>query len=385
MLMNNYFRVNLSFKKGHGATLTTDDGKDFIDFGSGIGVCSLGHAPKGLARVIAKQADTLIHTSNLYKIAPQEELANRICKLLGSKYYVFFANSGAEANECAIKLARKYGASKGKREIISLANSFHGRTIATLKLTGQEKFHSSDFAPYPDEFSCYSSIDEIIKNASDRTAAVMIELIQGEGGINALDLKEVAKLAKFCKERDILLITDEVQCGVYRSGEFVTSKLYGISPDIITFAKGLAGGVPIGACASKHDIFAPGDHGSTFGGNFLSSVAGNYVLGELSRLKKNGSLDKTILSFSKELDKIAKKYKKLIKARTGLGAMLGLELKEPELLGKLYDAALKNRLLVLKSGKATLRFLPPLNITQSEMKKGFKRLNKAFLQVVKEI
>lgn len=381
MLMNNYARVDLAFKKGHGATLIADDGLDYIDFGSGIGVCSLGHAPKGLARVIAKQASTLIHTSNLYKITPQNELGERICKLLGSKYYVFFANSGAEANECAIKLARKYGAPKGKSEIISLANSFHGRTMATLKLTGQEKFHPKHFSPYPDGFSYYDSIDEIIKNSSKHTAAVMIELVQGEGGINALNLKDVAKLAKFCKENDILLITDEIQCGVYRTGEFVTSKLYGISPDIITFAKGLSGGVPIGACASKYDIFSPGDHGSTFGGNFLSTSAGNYVLSELSRLKKSGQIDKMIENFTKELDKIAKKYKKIIKARTGLGAMCGLELYKSEHLNMLFEAALKHRVLVLKSGKATLRFLPPLNISKEEMKKGFKRLDKAFKEV----
>lgn len=385
MLMNNYARVDLGFKKGHGATLIADDGRDFIDFGSGIGVCSLGHAPKGLARIISKQANTLIHSSNLYKIAPQNELGERICELLGSKYYVFFANSGAEANECAIKLARKYGAPKGKNEIISLANSFHGRTIATLKLTGQEKFHPSHFEPFPDGFSYYDSIDEIIKNASERTAGVIIELVQGEGGIHALELKEVAKLAKFCKENDILLITDEVQCGVYRTGEFVASKLYGISPDIITFAKGLGAGVPIGACASKYDIFSPGDHGSTFGGNFLATSAGNYTLGELLRLKKSGQIDKMIENFTKELDKLAKKYKILIKARTGLGAMCGLELHKSEHLSLLFEAALNNGVLVLKSGKATLRFLPPLNISKDEMKKGFKRLDKAFKEVLKSL
>lgn len=380
MLMNNYSRVNLSFEKGRGATLWDYEGNDYIDFGSGIGVCSLGHAPKKLSKAIAKQSNELLHTSNIYRIRPQEQLANKIEELLKTPYYVFFCNSGAEANECAIKLARKYGHDElgGRSEILSLANSFHGRTIATLKLTGQEKFHPDCFSPYPEDFKYFSDIDEIIANLSENTCAVIIELVQGEGGVCPLDKTKVANLAKILSEKKILLITDEVQCGVYRTGEFATSEIYGITPDIITFAKGLGGGVSIGACASKHDIFAPGDHGSTFGGNFLATVAGNCVLSELEKLKQSGKLDENISEFTRKLDELAASYPVIIKQRTGLGLMQGLILQDSKYLNSLFDQAIKKRVLVLKSGLATLRLLPPLNISEKEMKKGFKRLNKAF-------
>lgn len=383
MLMKNYSRVNLAFKKGIGSILIDEKGRDFIDFSSGIGVCSLGHGHKKLTKTIAKQASNLLHTSNIYQIRPQENLANQICRLLKSPYYLFFANSGAEANECAIKLAKKYAFKKGitQVEIFSLSNSFHGRTITTLKLTGQDKFHPQDFAPYPEGFKFFDSIDEIIANLSENTAAVFVELVQGEGGINPLDMKQVQNLAKILKQKDILLVTDEVQCGVYRTGEFVTSQIYGIKPDIITFAKGLGGGVAIGACASRKDIFEAGDHGSTFGGNFLASSAGKMVLGELEKLKNSGKLDKTIANFTKELDKIVAKFPNLIQKRVGLGLMQGLLLKDPANLAKIFENAIKFRVLILKSGKATLRFLPPLNITQKEIKTGFKRLEKALLEL----
>lgn len=383
MLMKNYSRVNLAFKKGFGSILIDETGRDFIDFSSGIGVCSLGHGHKKLAKTISKQASNLLHTSNIYQITPQTKLAEKICKLLKSPYYLFFANSGAEANECAIKLAKKHGFKKGIKEveIFSLSNSFHGRTMATLKLTGQDKFHPQDFAPYPQGFRFFDSIDEIIANLNDNTAAVFIELVQGEGGINPLDKKKVQNLAKILSQKGILLVTDEVQCGVYRTGEFVTSQIYGIKPDIITFAKGLGGGVAIGACASKQDIFEAGDHGSTFGGNFLASSAGICVLNELQKLKNSGKLDKTIANFTKELDKIAKKFPNLIEKRVGLGLMQGLVLKDSTNLNKIFENAIKFRVLILKSGKATLRFLPPLNISQKEINLGFKRLEKAFLEI----
>ncbi|AGZ81782.1 aspartate aminotransferase family protein [Campylobacter fetus] len=379
MLMGNYARVDLGFKKGKGAILWSLDGKDYVDFGSGIGVCSLGHGNKKLSKTIKNQAKALLHTSNIYKIKPQEKLADKMCDLLGEPYYLFFSNSGAEANECAIKLARKYGNSfeEKKYEIITLGNSFHGRTIATLKLTGQEKFHSKDFAPYPDAFKFFNTIDEIIENLNDKTVAVMVELVQGEGGINPLNVAEIQKLAQILKEKDILFITDEVQCGVYRTGEFVTSQIYGVTPDIITFAKGLGGGVSIGACASKKDIFKAGDHGSTFGGNFLAMSVGITVLKEMKKLKKSGKLDETIKEFKNNLDELVANYSNIFKSRVGLGLMQGLVLKDPENLTPIFNKALEKRVLVLKSGKDTLRFLPPLNISKKEIKKGFKRLKNA--------
>lgn len=378
MLMNNYSRADVGFVRGDGAILWDDSGKDYIDFASGIGVCALGHSHKGVAKIISKQAKTLLHTSNLYNIAPQTRLANKISNLLGGEYELFFANSGAEANECAIKLARKYGYSNGKKsEIISLKNSFHGRTIATLAMTGQDKFHPDDFAPYPDGFKFYDTIDEIIENLNENTAAVIIELVQGEGGINPLDKEKVQELARVLSEHDILLITDEVQCGVYRTGEFVTAKIYEIEPDIITFAKGLGNGVPIGACASKKAIFTPGDHGSTFGGGFLVTSAAGYVLNELENLKNSGKLDKKISKFEKKLDKLVKENSDIFEKRVGLGLMQGIVVKDVEFLAKIVAKALECGLLVLRSGKDTLRFLPPLNLSKKELKEGFIRLNLA--------
>lgn len=378
MLMNNYSRADVGFVHGDGAILWDDSGKDYIDFASGIGVCALGHSHKGVAKVIAKQAKTLLHTSNLYNIAPQAKLADKISNLLGGGYELFFANSGAEANECAIKLARKFGFSKGRKsEIISLKNSFHGRTIATLAMTGQDKFHPDEFGAYPDGFKFYDSIDDIIANLNENTAAVIIELVQGEGGINPLDKDKVQNLAKILNQKDILLITDEVQCGVYRTGEFVTSKIYDITPDIITFAKGLGNGVPISACATRKSIFSPGDHGSTFGGGFLVTSVAEYVLSELEILKSSGKLNKTIAKFEKNLEKLVSKNSDIFEKRVGIGLMQGIVVKDVEFLAKIVAKALECGLLVLRSGKDTLRFLPPLNLSKKELKEGFIRLNLA--------
>ena len=378
MLMNNYSRADVGFIKGKGAVLWDKNGKDYIDFASGIGVCALGHSHKGVAKVVAKQAKTLLHTSNLYNIAPQAKLANKISNLLGGGYELFFANSGAEANECAIKLARKFGFSKGRKsEIISLKNSFHGRTIATLAMTGQDKFHPDEFGAYPDGFKFYDSIDDIIANLNENIAAVIIELVQGEGGINPLDKDKVQNLAKILNQKDILLITDEVQCGVYRTGEFVTSKLYDITPDIITFAKGLGNGVPISACATRKSIFSPGDHGSTFGGGFLVTAVSEYVLDRLDELKNSGKLDKIIAKFEKKIDKLIEENSDIFLKRVGIGLMQGVVLKDSNLLSQIVSEALENRVLVLKSGDRTLRFLPPLNLSKKEMKEGFTRLKKA--------
>lgn len=384
MLMNNYSRASVGFVSGKGATLWDKGGKDYIDFASGIGVCALGHSHKGVEKVISKQAKTLLHTSNLYNITPQSKLADKISNMLGGGYELFFANSGAEANECAIKLARKFGFIKGRKsEIISLKNSFHGRTIATLAMTGQDKFHPDEFGAYPDGFKFYDDIDEIIKNLNQNTTAVIIELVQGEGGINPLDKAKVQELARILKQRDILLITDEVQCGVYRTGEFVTSKLYDITPDIITFAKGLGNGVPIGACASRVSIFKPGDHGSTFGGGFLVTSVAEYVLSQLSRLKNSGKLDKKIAKFEKNLDKLVEQNSDIFLKRVGLGLMQGIVVKDSNLLSKIVSKALECGVLVLRSGDSTLRFLPPLNLSKKEMKDGFTRLKLAISEIKK--
>ena len=385
-LMDNFARVNVALVRGEGSIVYDETGKDYVDFGAGIGVNCLGHANEIVLEAIGTQAAQIIHGSNIYRILPQEALAQKISELLGYRTYAVFCNSGAEANEAAIKMARKYGTvnfPNKKFEILTLRNSFHGRTLATLQATGQEKFHPEIFAPYMPGFKFFDDIEEIIAHIDENSVAVMIELVQGEGGIKPLDKASVQRLAAVLKEKKLLLITDEVQCGVYRTGEFATSQIYGIRPDIITFAKGLAGGVPIGACVAQQNIFAPGEHGSTFGGNFLATSTALAVLSQLQFLKASGKLDKTIKRFIKKLDAIAADYPSLIEKRVGLGLMQGLVLRDEKNLGEIFNKALQNGLLILKSVKRTLRFLPALNIKKSEIKEGFARLRKSLDEIVR--
>ncbi|WP_298705640.1 aspartate aminotransferase family protein [uncultured Campylobacter sp.] len=385
-LMDNFARVNVALVRGEGSIVYDEAGKDYVDFGAGIGVNCLGHANEIVLEAIGTQAAQIIHGSNIYRILPQEALAQKISELLGYRTYAVFCNSGAEANEAAIKMARKYGTvnfPNKKFEILTLRNSFHGRTLATLQATGQEKFHPEIFAPYMPGFKFFDDIEDIIAHIDENSVAVMIELVQGEGGIKPLDKASVQRLAAVLKEKKLLLITDEVQCGVYRTGEFATSQIYGIRPDIITFAKGLAGGVPIGACVAQQNIFAPGEHGSTFGGNFLATSTALAVLSQLEFLKASGKLDKTIKRFIKKLDGLAVDYPSLIEKRVGLGLMQGLVLRDEKNLGEIFNKALQNGLLILKSGKRTLRFLPALNIKKSEIKEGFARLRKSLDEIVR--
>lgn len=385
-LMDNFARVNVALVRGEGSIVYDEAGKDYVDFGAGIGVNCLGHANEIVLEAIGTQAAQIIHGSNIYRILPQEALAQKISELLGYRSYAVFCNSGAEANEAAIKMARKYGTvnfPNKKFEILTLQNSFHGRTLATLQATGQEKFHPEIFAPYMPGFKFFDDIEDIIAHIDENSVAVMIELVQGEGGIKPLDKASVQRLAAVLKEKKLLLITDEVQCGVYRTGEFATSQIYGIRPDIITFAKGLAGGVPIGACVAQQNIFAPGEHGSTFGGNFLATSTALAVLSQLEFLKASGKLDKTIKRFIKKLDGLAADYPSLIEKRVGLGLMQGLVLCDEKNLGEIFNKALQNGLLILKSGKRTLRFLPALNIKKQEIKEGFARLRKSLDEIVR--
>ena len=378
-VLQTYGRNYVNFKHGLNATLFDEKGKDYIDFTSGIGVVSVGHGNQRLADAISDQARHLIHTSNLYMIEPQAKLAKKINELTGFDVAVFFGNSGAEANEGAIKLARKYGEKKfanKKYKVLTLEHSFHGRTITTVKATGQESFHKSAFAPYPEGFSYTQSIADVYTCVDDETVAVMLELVQGEGGVKAFPKKEIQDLARFLKEKEILLIIDEVQSGVFRSGEFLACTLYDIEPDIITLAKGLAGGVPIGAVISKHkDIFGAGDHGSTFGGNYLSTRAGLEVLEILDAYKQSGLLDEALIYFQGKLKTLCASYPSLFESVEGLGLMRGIKCKDADILGAIIKKAFENGVLVLKAGKNTLRLLPPLTITQEEVDEGMRRLD----------
>lgn len=386
-VLHTYARNYVNFKKGENATLFDDEGKDYIDFTSGIGVVSVGHGNKQVAQKIYEQALKLTHTSNLYAIEPQARLAKRIRELSGYDVRTFFGNSGAEANEGAIKIARTYGETKFKNKrykVITLENSFHGRTITTVKATGQSSMHQSKFAPYPEGFTYQSKIDDIYNAIDDETVAVMIELVQGEGGVQPFDKKEIQELAKFLKENDILLIIDEVQTGIYRTGEFLASNLYEIKPDIITLAKGLGGGVPIGAVLTTHkDIFSSGDHGSTFGGNYLVTTASLEVLNILEELKNSGTLDETIIYFNKKLNELFENNQDIFTHNVGLGLMKGLRVKDADTLASLIKTAFVCGVMILKAGRNTMRLLPTLTISKLEIDEGFKRLQNAVDKLIR--
>ena len=380
-VLQTYARDYTNFVKGVSSTLYDETGKDYIDFASGIGVNSVGHGNEKLTTAICEQAKNIIHISNLQVIEPQAKLAQKIVELSGYDMGIFFANSGAEANEGAIKIARKYGETKfdNKRyKVITLEHSFHGRTITTVKATGQESFHTPHFSPYPDGFSYEENIEAVYQAIDDETVAVLIELVQGEGGVQPFDKAEIQALAAHLKKEGILLIVDEVQTGVYRTGEFLASNLYEIEPDIITLAKGLGGGVPIGAVMTKHkDILSAGDHGSTFGGNYLSTSAGLAVLDVLENLYENGTISEAFLYFEEKLKKLAKTHENLFEKEVGLGLMRGLRAKSSAIQAAVIKNSLKEGLVVLKAGRNTVRFLPSLTIKKSEIDEGFVRFEKA--------
>ena len=384
-VLHSYARNYVNFKYGINATLYDDKEKDYIDFSSGIGVVSVGHANKEFNQAIKKQIDQIIHISNLYMIEPQVKLAKELVTKSGFDMRCFFANSGAEANEAAIKIARKYGEVQGKikrYKIITLKHSFHGRSISTLKATAQESMHNY-FGPFPDGFVYAKDIDQIKELCDDHTIGVMLELIQGEGGVEPQDKKKIQELEQFLKQKDILLMIDEVQTGIYRTGELLACHLYEISPQIITLAKGIANGVPIGVVMSSlKDIFSPGDHGSTFGGNYLSTRAALKVLEILDRYKNSGEFDENMIYFEDRLKNFAKKYPNIILKEVGFGFMRGLRIKSSDMLAKIIDESFKSGVLLLKAGRDTLRFLPPLTISKMEIDEGFKRLDMVFSKTV---
>jgi len=375
-----YARADVEFVSGSNATLFDASGKKYIDFTSGIGVVSVGHGNKRVAKALCEQVSELTHTSNLYYIAPQAKAAQKVVEASGYDMQCFFANSGAEANEGAIKIARKHGERDGeikRYKIITLNHSFHGRTITTVKATGQESMHNY-FGPFPDGFVYADGIDGIEPLLDDHTAAVMIELIQGEGGVEPQDKEKVQKLAKLLKKKGIPLIVDEVQTGAYRVGEFTASQAYGIEPEIITLAKGVGGGVPVGiVMTTLKEVLSAGDHGSTFGGNFLSTRAVCEVVDILNELKESGELDATSIAFNKALEKFYTAHKDIFTAKVGFGMMCGLRTKDAQTLANIIDSARENGVMVLKAGRNTLRFLPPLTITKEEIDEGFESLTLA--------
>jgi acetylornithine/N-succinyldiaminopimelate aminotransferase len=378
-ILNTYKRFPVVLKEGKGATLKDYTGKEYIDFSSGIGTNSFGACDKEWVDAVVHQANTLQHSSNLYYTAPQVMVAKMLCEKTNMKK-VFFGNSGAEANECAIKAARKYSYDKyglGRSEIITLQNSFHGRTIATLSATGQDVFHQW-FFPFVGDFKyCPASdIDALKGLISEKTCAIMIETVQGEGGVVALDPNFIKYIDEVCKEKDILFIVDEVQTGNGRCGYLYSYMEYGVTPNIVTTAKGLAGGLPFAAILfdeKTQNVLSYGQHGTTFGGNPVCASAA------VSVLKR---IDDKLLNHVRECRKIIEdrlKDVEEVKSISGKGLMVGLELKDGLKAVDIASKCMEEGLIPL-TAKTKIRLLPPLNITFEELNKGLDIL----IHVLKE-
>ena len=377
-VMHSYGRYDLVLEKGENRTAVDENGKEYIDFGSGIGTNSLGFCDEDWADAVCAQVRTIQHTSNYYYTKVQADFAQKLCEMTGLKK-MFFGNSGAEANECAIKIARKYSFDKYGKDaernvIITLKNSFHGRTVTTLSATGQDVFHNYFFPFTPGFINADANDSEgllkLIQEYENKVCAVMVEFIQGEGGVVPLDKDFVKTIEKVCKEKDILFVADEVQTGVGRTGKFLAGDNFGVKPDIVTLAKGLAGGIPIGVCLTGDkcsEVLTPGTHGSTFGGNPVCCAGGLAVLNKISSegfldevLKKGEYLKEKLLAIPE------------INGVDGMGLMLGASLSKGK-AAEICKTCLESGLLIL-TAKEKLRFLPPLTITDEEIDKGIEIL-----------
>ncbi|MBR5033132.1 MAG: acetylornithine/succinylornithine family transaminase [Treponema sp.] len=373
-ILNNYGSFDVVFTKGKGSTMWDVNGKKYIDFLSGIGVNCLGHNYKPLVKAISDQAKRQLHISNYFLSDIGLVFADELLAITGFEKG-YFGNSGAEANEAAIKLARKYGQLNGgskRKTIITLEKSFHGRTLATLTATGQEKFHAECFAPYPEGFKTIKANDyEAIKTAfDDTTAALFIECIQGEGGVNLIDAEWAKAAADAARKAGAIVMADEVQTGIGRTGTFLASDFLGFKPEVVTLAKGIAGGIPMGACLFRGkaaDVFVAGDHQSTFAGNPLACAAGCVVAETVSDLnfldkvnKKGEYIRKTIASWNIPF----------IKEVRGRGLMIGSQIDSSINPGDIKVRCLEEGLCVTTAGSDVVRFLPPLNISDKEIEEG---------------
>ena len=370
-ILNNYGSFDVTFVKGQGSILTDVNGKKYVDFLAGIAVNCLGHNYKPLVKAVAKQAKKQIHICNYFTSDIGNEYAAKLLKSTGFEG-VFFGNSGAEANECAIKLARKYGWLNGgekRRTIITLKKSFHGRPLTTLTATGQEKFHPECFGPYVEGFKYLEPNDwDGLKTAFDDTvAAVMFEPVQCEGGVLPLDKEWAKACAKAARDAGAIVICDEVQTGMGRCGSLLCSDLYEVEPEVVTLAKAIAGGIPMGACMwrGKGNVFAAGDHQSTFGGNPLACAGANVVLDELTKPgfmdavnEKGNYIRETIKSWNLPC---------VVEVR-GMGLVIGVQVKSNPL--EYEKACLAKGLLFSTAGDDVLRFVPPLNISKKEIETG---------------
>jgi acetylornithine/N-succinyldiaminopimelate aminotransferase len=388
-VMPTYGRFDLALARGEGARVWDEAGKNYLDFGAGIAVCSLGHSHPKLAKALADQAATLIHTSNLYLTRPQGELAKLIVDLVGLGGKVFFCNSGAEANEGLYKLARKFGSVTGRHEIITFTNSFHGRTLGGISATGQEKVKTG-FAPLVEGFLHvpFNDLAAVETAITPKTVAILVEPVQGEGGINPATPEFLKGLRALCDRHDLLLMFDEVQCGFGRTGDWCAWRTIiptGVEPDAVSWAKGIAGGVPLGSfwagtrlagSGSLCDLLGPGTHGTTYGGNPLAATAGLCVL---STILEEGLLTNARLLGDYLIDSLNALRHPAIRLVRGVGLMIGIELNDlpgeglPSIIAT--KALMRSGLLVVPSGERTIRLLPPLTISSEEADEALAILN----------
>ncbi|MAU57391.1 MAG: acetylornithine transaminase [Rhizobiales bacterium TMED28] len=383
---NNYNRKKIVFSHGKGLYLFTNNGEKYIDLAAGIAVNLLGHSNKDLINALNVQSKKLWHVSNLYEIEEQVALAKKLtnCSFANK---VFFCNSGAEAVECTIKAARRYHFSKGKpekTEIITFKGSFHGRTLGTIAAANNTSHQEGFGEPLKGFVSIErNDIDQLKKICNEKTAAILIEPVQGEGGINVFNKEFIDSLQVIAEKNDLLILFDEVQCGVARTGKIFAYKWFDIKPDVMALAKGLGGGFPIGACLMRDDVaeaLIPGTHGSTFGGNPLAMAVGSCVMDIVNTPDFLSSIEKKGLFFKDELNTLQKKYPNVIAEIRGLGLMIGIKcaVENNLLANKLYE----NGVLTVNAADNVIRILPPLNITMTEIKRVISLFEKSIKEIL---
>ncbi len=382
-VMGTYARQDVVFEKGEGAWITSTTGERYLDFASGIAVNSLGHAHPHLVKALTEQAQKLWHTSNVYRVAGQETFADRLCaNTFADK--VFFCNSGAEACEGAIKTARRYHHANGQPErkrIITFKGAFHGRTLATIAAAGNEKYMEG-FGPDMPGFDClpYGDHDALHKAIGPETAAIMIEPIQGEGGIRSIPTQCLVGLRELCDKHGLLLILDEVQCGVGRTGKLFAHEWAGITPDIMAIAKGIGGGFPVGAFLATDEAckgMVPGTHGSTFGGNMLAMAVGNAVLDKILEPGFLEAVQQKALYLKQSLARVKDENPGLVEEIRGQGLLMGLKINAKVPSGDVVKACTAEKFLTVGAGDNVVRIIPPLNVTEAEISEAVNRLGRA--------
>ena len=383
-LVKNYNRKKISFVRGKGSYLYNSNGTKYLDFVQGIAVNCLGHSNPKLVKTIRDQSKKLWHTSNAFQIPEGEKLAKKLCKNTFA-HYVMFQNSGTEATEAAIKVARRYFYSIGKpykNRILCIKDSFHGRTIAAIFASGSKKM-TEGFGPKVPGFDhfIFGNHKSLKKKITKNTAAIMVETIMGEGGIKVIPDWCLKELRKLCNKKKILLILDEVQCGISRSGDFFAFEKSKVKPDIVPIAKGIGGGFPIGAVLMNKKVasgMTPGTHGSTFGGNPLAMAVGNTVIDIVSSKKFLNNVKNLSKYFFLELNKLKEKYPNIIKEIRGRGLLIGIQLYENQ--AKFIEKLMDNKLLTIRAAENVIRILPPLNVKKIELDQALKILNKVCMR-----